>query len=204
MEELQRAVKKAFDAGSSPAHDYKHAERVAALARHIAVQEGYDADLAEVAGLLHDMGRTVQMEDAGHGPAGVPLARQLLAAHMTYDAETTEQVLRAVEHHSELHTTGELLHIVQDADMLDGMGATGIMRAYMSKYYLPDYDPNTIVPTAGKREATAHEQIAFQMEWLGLMHTATGRRIAKGRHQYMLDFLHTVEKEVTRKDLGDE
>ena len=203
MQELYNEVTKQFQKRHHIAHDIKHALRVAQLAKYIAQAEGYDVREAEIAGLLHDMGRTVQEEEKNHGPAGVPLSRELLNKYTDYDNATKERILSAIEHHSELHTTGVLTHIVQDADMLDGMGAVGLMRAYMSKADLPDYDPENMVPTKGQRGTNVHDQIAFQMEWLEFMHTPTGKRLAQKRYDVMLNFLKTLQAEVTLKDAED-
>ena len=200
MDTLHTEVTDHFNEHFHIAHGVDHAERVAALARYIAEQESYDPDEAEVAGLLHDIGRTVQEEEKGHGPAGVPLATQLLDAYTSYDASAKERILAAVRDHSELHTEGRLTHIIQDADMLDGLGAIGIMRAYTSKATSPCYDPTNIAPTTGKRNATIHEQIAFQMEWLDMMHTATGRKIAEKRHTFMQKFLNEFKLEALGED----
>jgi len=201
MDTLRNEVIRLFQKGSHTAHDEKHALRVAALARYIAEREHYDTHEAEVAGLLHDMGRTVQKEEKDHGPAGVPLARTLLDKYTDFDDTTKKRILSAIHDHSQLKTEGKLTHIVQDADMLDGMGAIGLMRAYTSKAHLPDYDPSNIAPTKGQRNTNIHDQIAFQMEWLEFMHTPTGRQLAQKRYDFMRGFLTTFEKEVNGDDL---
>jgi uncharacterized protein len=198
MEELYKRVTEIFSKRHHIAHDIKHIIRTAALARYIAGQEGYDEDEAEVAGILHDMGRTVQDEEKGHGPAGVPLARQLLDEYTNYDEITKIRILSAVECHSNLNAIGELTHIVQDADMLDGLGAIGMMRAYTSKANSVDYNSDDIVPSVGKQNATINDQIVYQMEWFGLMHTKTAKKIATNRHNFMVEFF----KEFNNEALG--
>ena len=200
MDKLYFEVGSQFDRRQHIAHGIDHAERVAKLARFIAQKENYDADEAEIAGILHDIGRTVQEEEKGHGPAGVPLASELLDRHTDYDSATKQGVLNAVRDHSDLQTEGRLTHILQDADMLDGLGAIGIMRAYTSKAHLPCYALDNIVPTVGRRYSTIHEQIAFQMEWLEMMHTDTGREIAGHRHALMMQFLDDFKGEVLGRD----
>jgi uncharacterized protein len=203
MNDLYKKVTELFNQRQHVAHDIKHVTRVAALAKYIAVQEGYDPREAEIAGILHDMGRIVQEGEKGHGPAGVPLARKLLNEFTDYDEDTKIRILSAVENHSDLKATGELTHIIQDADMLDGLGAIGIMRAYTSKANLPDYDTNNIAPTVGKRDTNIHDQIAFQMEWLDFIHTPNAKRIAQKRYIYMKKFLEEFKDEVQRTDLLD-
>lgn len=200
MNKLHLDVISHFNNRQHIAHGMDHAERVAALARHIALKEDYDPDEAEIAGILHDIGRTVQEEEKGHGPAGVPLASELLDKHTDYDADTKERILNAVRDHSDLHTEGQLTHILQDADMLDGLGAIGIMRAYTSKAHLPCYDPANIAPIVGQRNTNIHDQIAFQMEWLDMMHTETGKEIAERRHALMAKFLDNFRLEVLGED----
>jgi uncharacterized protein len=184
------------------AHGMDHALRVTHLARYIAEAEGYDATEAEVAGLLHDIGRTVQEEEKGHGPAGVPLAGELLDRFTGYDDDTKQRILNAVRDHSGLDAEGTLTHIVQDSDMLDGLGAVGLMRAYTSKAHLPAYDPQNIVPSIGARDTNIHDQVAFQLEWLDMMHTDTGRELAQRRGAFMLEFLRQFEAEVHGDDFG--
>jgi uncharacterized protein len=195
MENLHKEVIELFNKRHHVAHDIKHVTRVTALAKYIASQENYDIEEAEIAGLLHDVGRTVQIEEKGHGPAGVPLASQLLDKYTNYDQTIKDRILSAVRDHSNLNATGELTHIVQDADMLDGLGAIGIMRAYTSKADLIDYDPDNIIPKSGKQNTNTHDQIAFQMEWLGFMHTRTAKKIAAKRHAFIMGFLKEFSDE---------
>lgn len=203
IEELYAVVKEHFDRGAHIAHGMDHVTRVARLARHIAEKEGYhDPQEAEVAGLLHDIGRTVQEEEKGHGPAGVPLAGELLDKYTTYDDESKQRILDAIRDHSAFQADGDLTHIVQDADKLDGLGAVGLMRAYTSKAQLPAYDASNIVPTKGERDTNIHDQIAFQLEWLDMMVTETGRAISQKRGLTMKNFLQTFADEVEGKDFN--
>lgn len=199
---LKQAVQAQFDKRSHIAHGADHAFRVAQIAKHIAVQENYsDPEVAEVAGLLHDIGRTVQEEEKNHGPAGVPMASGMLDRFTDYDNETRQQILDAIRDHSAFKAEGELTHILQDADKLDGLGAVGLMRAYTSKYFLPAYDSADITPVKGERNTTIHAQIAFQLEWVDMMETKTGRALAQERGEVMRDFLETFKDEVEGNDL---
>jgi uncharacterized protein len=203
MTELHTEIAHHFNERTHIAHGLDHVERVAALARFIAENESYSPEEAEVAGLLHDIGRTVQEEEKGHGPAGVPLASELLDKHTAFDPAAKQRILNAVRDHSDFKPEGRLTHILQDADMLDGLGAIGIMRGYTSKASLPCYDPSDIVPQVGERNTTIHGQLAFQMEWLEMMHTDTGRIIATRRHTLMKGFLQDFKLEVLGQDYRD-
>lgn len=200
IDDLYKEVEKHFARYHHVAHGMDHAVRVAKLAKHIAGREKYDPVEAEIAGLLHDMGRAVQEEEKGHAQAGVPLAGQLLDEFTDYDKATKERILAAVRDHSEFKAYGALTHIVQDADKLDGLGAIGAIRAYTSKAHLPVYDPNNIVPTKGERGTNIHAQIAWQLEFLDMMETKTGRELAQKRGAIMTDFMRQVAREVNGED----
>jgi uncharacterized protein len=200
-DELFAKVTELFNANSQLAHDIKHATRSAALAKWLAEQEGYDQTEAEIAGLLHDIGRTTQKDGTDHGPNGVPLARELLEAYTDYDEPTKERILDAISRHSEYKPKGsQLLYIVQDADMLDGLGAIGLSRGYMSRHYLPDYDPDDIISTAKRRDGTVHDFFAFVMHWIELIHTDAGKRLARKRYDFMVKFLEEVKAEAEGTD----
>jgi uncharacterized protein len=200
MEALYKKVIEIFQKNPPPGHDYKHALRTAALAKKIAEAEGYDTAEAEVAGLLHDVGRTLQAEGKTHGPAGVPLAKELLDSHTNFSEETKDRILSAIHDHSNLKTEGELKHILQDADKLDGLGAIGISRAYISHHFLPDYDPQNIIPDPGiYNEATSiHQQIRFAMTWNEMFYTETAKKIGKTRYEFMENFLKQIKEEIAQ------
>ena len=202
VDELITRIRDQFRNRAHIAHGFDHVERVAKLARFIASKESFDSDIAMVTGFLHDIGRTLQVAEEGHGPAGVGLAGQLLDEFGSYDERTKHQILRAIHDHSLLQTDGALTHIVQDADKLDGMGYIGIMRGYTSKAHLPCYTLDNIVPVRGERNLTIHQQIAFQMEWVNLMHTDTAKQIAEIRYQKMLEFLKGFEQEALGADFS--
>lgn len=204
MQNLYDKVTELFSHKAHIAHDIKHVTRTAGIAKYIASEEGYDIREAEVAALLHDLGRTVQDEEKGHGPAGVPLAKRLLDEYTDFDSAAKQRILTAVADHSEAVTEGKLTAIVRDADMLDGLGAIGIVRACMSKAHLSDYDPDNFIPSPGhRRDSTVCGQIAFQMEWYdpGFIQTETGKRLAKRRYEVMREFLDELQDEVTSRDL---
>lgn len=96
------------------------------------------------------------------------------------------------------------LAVVQDADRLDAMGAIGIARAFNYGGYIGRelYNP-TIAPMVGMTKAQYKSSSAptinhFYEKLLLLkdrMNTATGRKMAEQRHQFMELYLNQFFKE---------
>ena len=190
-------------------HDINHPLRSAELAERIALHEGYpDINEAWAGGLLHDMGRAMQPTETGHGPAGVPIASKLLREYTDFDARTKQRILKAIEVHSRLNQKGKLTHIIQDADMLDGMGSVGLERAIKIAAALRDCTSDNVIPvfTTKPRDQfniqTTHERIAMHMNWINLVHTPTAKRIATKRWHTMQQFLETYRDEAALKDFN--
>lgn len=199
MEKLYEAVLKHFEPYQPLGHDVKHATRTASLAKQIAKGEGYDEREAEAAGLLHDLGRTVKDSQIPHGHEGAPIAREFLDTYTDFSEDAKNRIVQAIYIHSELKTEGKLNNILQDADKLDGLGAIGISRAYITHYNKPDYDPHNIIPAPenyyGKTK-NAHEQIAMQKVWYDMLYTETARQIGVKRSEFMQTFFEEFEREV--------
>lgn len=101
MDTLYEKTRKLFELHPSPGHDFKHALRVAHLAKYIAKQEGYDEREAEIAGLLHDIGRTINdAEHIGHAKIGLPVISDLLDKYSDFTPETKNTILDAIAQHS--------------------------------------------------------------------------------------------------------
>lgn len=192
-------------------HDFKHVDRVRNWALLIARQEGYrDLDAVEAAALLHDIG----LRDGGrrnHADAGAALASAFLKDHTSFSAQHIAEIDYAVRFHSSLNGSSPLLHILQDADMLELFGAVGILRACMSKADLAEYDPAHIKGetwglTSGDFTArfqsgqgigeTVVDQINFQISCWDNLHTPAAKRIAQPMVDYMKLFVVTVESEI--------
>jgi uncharacterized protein len=198
MEELRNQVKALFDAYHFPGHDFKHVDRVSKLAKQIAEAEGYDAQEAEIAGLLHDVGRTVKDPQKPHAIEGVPIARRLLDKYTDLPDDAKERILKAIEVHSDKTTEGELNNILQDADKLDGIGAIGINRAYTTHHTKPDFFEDKVIPemTDYFKSKTSHEGILWQINWYSMLYTEKAKEIGKHRYEYMKQFMEQIKKEV--------
>jgi uncharacterized protein len=192
-------------------HDFKHVDRVRNWALLIARQEGYaDLNAVQAAALLHDIG----LRDGGrrsHAEVGADLATAFLKGQGAFSDAQIAEIDFAIRFHSSLNGNSPLLHILQDADMLEMFGAVGIMRACMSKADWAEYDPANVKGetwgltaddfTARFRSGqgvgkTVIDQINFQISCWDNLHTQTAKRIAKPMVDCMKSFVVTLESEI--------
>lgn len=188
-------------AGDGTGHDWWHVWRVWRLARRIGQAEGADLAVVELAALLHDIADW--KAHGGQSAVGAERAGAWLKSTGT-EAGVIEHVCRIVADVSfkgarveppRLSLEGQ---VVQDADRLDAIGAIGIARvfAYGGAKGQVIYDPD--VGAQEHRTAEAYLQgggtsINHFYEKLLLlaerMNTATGRALARPRHQFLEEYL---------------
>ena len=96
------------------------------------------------------------------------------------------------------------LDIVQDADRLDALGAIGIARAFNyggfkgREIYNPEIKPNPNLTKTEYKNSTAPSINHFYEKLLLLkdkMNTATGKKLAEQRHNFMLSYLEQFYSE---------
>lgn len=116
---------------------FAHTKRVLGWAKKLydlaTDQQKIDYDATIVATIFHDVGRNVANQlGIPHAQAGVPITREYLLTH-GYDAERTEYICSLVEKHSDKYLMSEAdkmdrgLLLLQEADLMDDMGALGIV-----------------------------------------------------------------------------
>jgi uncharacterized protein len=183
--------------GEASGHDWFHILRVVNLSNTIAIAEGANLFITELAALTHDL------DD-------IKLSAQ--DSHLALDILTKSQVEQIdidtiLQIHNELSFKGA--HVVttmttlegkcvQDADRLDAIGAIGIARTFAYGgsrgriLHDPDYTP-VLHKTANSYHTSTNPTIAHFYEKLlllkDLMNTDTAKQLASLRHKYMEQFL---------------
>jgi uncharacterized protein len=182
-------------------HDWWHIHRVWANAKLIAQTEKANLLIVELAALLHDIADSkFHNGDEEIGPltagnylqsvnvdAGVIVHVQQIIRHMSFKSSFDKPSFHSPE-----------LAIVQDADRLDAIGAIGIARAFTyggfkgREIYNPEIEPNLNMSKEEYKNSPAPSINHFYEKLLLLkdkMNTATGRKLAQQRHQFMEAYL---------------
>ena len=188
-------------AGEGSGHDWHHINRVRRLAKQIAVAEGANQNVAELAALVHDIADwKFHNGDDSVGPREAErLLREEGAA-----PEVIEQVVEIVRTISfkgaGVVTTMKTLEgcCVQDADRLDAIGAIGIARCFAyggdagRLMYDPDEPPVMHATAKAYKAAKGHSLNHFYEKLFLLkdrMNTPTGRAMADERHRFMEQYV---------------
>ncbi len=180
-------------------HDWWHISRVLKITRNILETEKADVLVCEMGALLHDIA-----DRKFHGEeTGVAIAAGFLA-DKNITCKRKEKILDIVRNISfkgglneDRDKTPEL-KIVQDADRLDAMGATGIARAFHYGGYknrkiydpgikpIPYKTPEEYIKSDAPTINHFYEKLLLLKD---LMNTETGQMLAQKRHDFMLSFL---------------
>jgi len=194
-------VRERLEVSGTVAHGWLHTDRVRRNILALARAEGVDPVLAELAALLHDVGRTQPGPEEEHGARSAALAVPLLSGLPLTDDQRAA-VLHAVRWHNSARGDTKLLLVLRDADMLDGLGAIGLMRAFMSKAHLLPYDAEAPfdLDRAQWPPIYTSDQIRLQSQFYDWLNTETARRIAQDRVALMVAFVDQARREVQMAD----
>jgi uncharacterized protein len=182
-------------------HDWWHIHRVWKTARHIAAAEKADELVVALGALLHDIADSKFHN--GDETIGPRMAREWLQS-LQVEEPVIEHVENIITHisfkggnHHQPFKSKEL-DIVQDADRLDAIGAIGIARAFSyggfkNRLLYDPAIPANLNMTKEEYKSNSAPTINHFYEKLLLlkdrMNTATGRKLAKQRHEFMENYL---------------
>ena len=189
--------------GADAVHDFDHVLRVLALAERLALEEGADLEIVRVAALLHDVARGQgDRIVADHAHAGAEFTRSLLEGE---DPEWVEAVAHAVAAHrfragpSPRTVEAKVLH---DADKLDAIGAIGVARAFAyggheGQRLWAEVQPGYEETQSNRHQHTPVHEYHYKLKEIkGRLLTESARRLAEGRHAFMVAYFERLDLEV--------
>lgn len=193
--------------GAEGGHDYFHIERVYKTALTIAKTENVNNFIVALGALLHDIADSKFYN--GDETIGPKKARKFLEAQGVNEEIIihVEKIIKNISFKGgnfKKEFTSKELEVIQDADRLDAIGAIGIARCFNyggfknRALYDPDILPNLHMTKEEYKKSTAPTINHFYEKLLLLkdrMNTATGKKIAEERHNFMQTFLNQFFKE---------
>ncbi len=200
FQDLVQSIKENFS-GEGTGHDWYHIERVLNTSIFIQSKEGGDKDVISYAALLHDIDD--HKFNGGDFEKGAEVSKIILKDYPLSSDQQSKivDIVRTISfkgsgENDQMETREG--KIVQDADRIDAIGAIGIARtfAYGGSVQQPIYDPD-VSPSINQSKqeyikSRTHTINHFYEKLLLLeerMKTATGKKIAKERTDYMKAFL---------------
>ena len=182
-------------------HDWWHIFRVWQLSKRIAETEKADMLVVELGALLHDIAdakfhngdECVGPEKARNFLLSINVNEKIIIHVERIITNISFKGGRVIQQFKSLE-----LDIIQDADRLDAIGAIGIARTFNyggfknREIYNPGIQPNLNLTKEEYKNSTAPTLNHFYEKLLLLkdrMNTATGRKMAEQRHQFLELFL---------------
>lgn len=209
IKQIENKAKKYFTSASG-CHDWAHVERVRDMAMAIGKKEKADLQILTAACLLHDIGRRAEMENGGstcHAEEGEKIARKFLKK-LKIDAAIINNICHCIICHryrnEHVPQTIEA-KVLFDADKLDSIGAVGLARAFLFAGFLHNslYTGNEVKLSklnksySYTKEDTAVMEYEYKLKKIkDKMITATGKKIAKDRHEFMSTYFKRFWAEV--------
>ena len=207
---IYKEVERRFHNVDDLAHGWEHVSRVYTLAGYIAEQEGANDFIVAMAALMHDLGRSVQDATVGrqqhHADISVTLARELLATYQVPE-DSQEAICHAILAHSfsrDIEARTIEAQVVRDADRLDGLGATGILRWAITGTLRRTPQTRSYHPTDPFDEQHEPDDQRYMLDHFyskllklsDTMATATGRALAAQRTAFMQSYLDELREEL--------
>ncbi|MEG7377785.1 HD domain-containing protein [Bacillus subtilis] len=178
--------------GESSGHDWHHVSRVADLALYIGEKENADLFIVEITALVHDL-IDVKMPDTFRFSVSEVYDQLVFFGVGKEDADRVIHIITRMSFRDRDKLAEEPHSIegkaVQDADRLDAIGAVGIARAFM-------------FAGAKGHSLYGNDQSAYAhffhklLRLKDMMNTDTARKLAEERHDFMLQFVRQLEKDV--------
>ena len=188
IEERIHATKqyvKTLFADRADGHDVEHTLRIYTNAMRIAQAEGpCNLEIVSLSALLHDVDDDKLFQTENNTNARTFLEEICIPQNQI---DLICQVINAVSFSNNRDKQPETLEgkIVQDADRLDAIGAVGIARTF-------SYGGHKGRPLTDTVQHFHDKLLLLKDE----MNTETAKQMAESRHQFLINFLKELEKEL--------
>ncbi len=206
----RRCAEKLSEQAGDVAHGLEHVRRVVVNARRLAAAEDARLDIVVPAAWLHDC-VAVPKDSPRRAQASRLAAEQAVRwlREWGYPAALLADVAHAVEAHSfsaGIPPRTLEAKVVQDADRLEAIGAAGLARCLMlggamGRPLYAAIDPFCEHRTPDDRIATVDHFYTKLLKLEGTMQTASGRREARARTEYLENFLSELKREIGTENL---
>lgn len=164
-------------------HDYAHTMRVLKNAVTIAKTEPKaDLEVVKAAALLHDFAYSKRFFSGEHGSVSAKLAEPILK-RSGFSTEQRNKIIQSIRLHNPfVHPRGKFLletNILRDADRLDALGHTGIMRGIA-------------YAVSAKKDVirVLEEQMDYRFQ------TKKGKELAVARQKIIKEFVKNLKKDL--------
>jgi len=204
--ELEKhCVRALAEQGGDAAHDLGHIRRVVANARTLAAAEGARLEVVLPAAWLHDC-VTVPKDSPQRSQASRLAAARAVEWLRAWGYP--EEFMAAVAHAVEAHSFSAGIpprtveaQVVQDADRLEAIGAVGLARCLMlggamGRPLYAEADPFCESRKPDDRASAVDHFYTKLLTLEGTMQTASGRREARARTEYLRGFLAQLRHEL--------
>jgi len=192
-------------------HDFFHLERVHHYALEIAKKLPknieYDQDVLWAASFLHDIGyKNHEKDNKKHHIYGMQIAEKWLG-QVKFPEEKIADVLEVIRLHDNYswgHDGERTEHletkIIQDADRIEALGATGIVRLtyFYGEMGLPIYNPK---PVPKSNEVWLNHSLLEAMgcqptpKWENL-NFGISKKLSKERYKFAIEFYKRIKEEL--------
>ena len=210
QEKLENKVKE-YLAGYTACHDFWHHERVKNWALKISKEVPCDKNVLVAAALLHDAGyKNHENNDDNHHEYSMEIAEKWLP-EVGFPQEKIADVLAVIKMHDNLGEANMIdtdhieTKVLQDADKLDALGATGIARF---AYYYGErghaiYSEEPIPEDSDK--LWIDHSLLDQLRRDGLkkwekLHFDYSKRVSKKKHDFMVNFYNELKEELQSEE----
>ncbi len=219
-ESLKKFIEEQMGSFKCATHDVAHCFRVANLSKQIAIQtEGANPRIAYIAGALHDVldSKLLSSHDALHAES---VLRNVLKENENFvtqiEIDHILDIVKSVGYKNIIRSDWKPMEMsveyrcVQDADLLDAIGAVGVARcfAYGGKKNRTMFGVTKPVTARAisqeeylvARDAAAESGVDHFFDKLLRIHekmlTAAGRALAAKRQAFMVRFMRELDSEM--------